>query len=415
MTKRRKLRAAWALSTSRSTTASRTTATSARPIGYDIFRQAGLPYPRCNFAKVIVNGQDYGAHINFEPMKKAFFQRKFGNTQGNLYEIEHGEDLVEGSQHMDPLKGISFEGNGPFGDLADLRAAAAVLNMTKAPNNTFPSASQAIDMDNFLRYFSLEILLKHFDGYALNTNNRYLYNDVVAVKNPTVAAGNVRLKSIPSGIDQTLPLLKKMEDLVNTVAKKPSDLSLTEQVAIVRKQLRIVRAGAYQLLDELPPTLGEGLVLRGRATGAVIEASETGTEVHQAGLSGTPAQKWEITAMPGSVNYAAVKGVENQKVVIKSKAYGTYLHVDKLAQGTKVCAVKEEGSAGNGFVLPPMAYLPWTGSRGKDMTATGYCWLQSAETGQSVALVGMGWFLWMGLRERPSFICIEPGDDWVSG
>jgi len=357
-------------------------------------------------------------------MKKAFLERNFGNTQGNLYEIEHGEDLVEGSQHMGPLKGISFEG-GPFSGLADLRAAA-VLDITKALGNTVPSASQAIDMDNFLRYFSLEILLKHFDGYALNTKNTYLYNDAVAVQNPTVAAGNVRLKFIPSGIDQILqdgqifatgtsgvaarlvldeaaaaaklreairslaetvfspanvngkilPLVKRMEDLVNTAAKKPSDPSVTGQVAIVRKQLRIVRAGAYQLLDELPPTLGEGLVLRSRESQAVIVASETGTEVYQAGLSGTPAQKWEIVGMPGSVSDATVKVVEKKKVVIKSKAYGTYLHVDRLAEGgTKVCAVKEEGSAGNAFVLPPTAYVPWTGSYGGLMTTTGYCWL----------------------------------------
>ncbi len=35
-----------------------------------------------------------------------------------------------------------------------------------------------IDMEQYLKVYAMEFLLKHWDGYADNTNNTYLYNDV---------------------------------------------------------------------------------------------------------------------------------------------------------------------------------------------------------------------------------------------
>lgn len=60
-----------------------------QPLGYEIFRQGGIPYARCNFAKVIVNGQSLGFYVNLEPMKEPYMQRNFNNNdKGNLYETE---------------------------------------------------------------------------------------------------------------------------------------------------------------------------------------------------------------------------------------------------------------------------------------------------------------------------------------
>ena len=47
----------------------------------------------------------------------------------------------------------------------------------------------------------MEFFLKHWDGYAGNTNNTYIYNDVKAVAAPGV--DNIKFKMIPWGIDQT--------------------------------------------------------------------------------------------------------------------------------------------------------------------------------------------------------------------
>ena len=59
-----------------------------------------------------------------------------------------------------------------------------------------------LDMEQYLKVYAMEFLLKHWDGYANNTNNTYLYNDVTAVASPGV--GNIKFKMIPWGIDQIL-------------------------------------------------------------------------------------------------------------------------------------------------------------------------------------------------------------------
>ena len=59
-----------------------------------------------------------------------------------------------------------------------------------------------MDLDQFIKIYAMEFLLKHWDGYSDNTNNTYLYNDVNAVASP--GPGNVKFKMIPWGIDQIL-------------------------------------------------------------------------------------------------------------------------------------------------------------------------------------------------------------------
>jgi len=49
--------------------------------------------------------------------------------------------------------------------------------------------------------YAMEFLMKHWDGYAGDTNNTYIYNDVKALEAPGL--GDVKFKLITSGIDQT--------------------------------------------------------------------------------------------------------------------------------------------------------------------------------------------------------------------
>jgi len=59
-----------------------------------------------------------------------------------------------------------------------------------------------LDLDQFIKIFAMEFFLKHWDGYANNTNNAYVYNDVNAVAAPGI--NNIKFKMIPWGIDQIL-------------------------------------------------------------------------------------------------------------------------------------------------------------------------------------------------------------------
>jgi CotH kinase protein len=163
-------------------------------LGYELFRLANLPHSRCNFAKVYVNGNLIGVYVNVEPIKKRYLQNNFGNDKGNLYEVEAGEDFTQAIMNSNR---IGYEGFSSFTDKKDLKLATTTM-----VNEGAVGLSKVIDTIKFLRYFSMEALLKHWDGFTINLNNTYLYNDVVAVANPTTA--NVNFKFIPWGLDQIL-------------------------------------------------------------------------------------------------------------------------------------------------------------------------------------------------------------------
>jgi len=174
-----------------------------QPLGYTILGMAGLPHSRCNFARVLVNGKPIGqgvanvnspgVYVNAEPIMKRYIERNFnGNLNGNLYELEHTDDLISAR-----IPFIGVESLSKFADKADLKLADDQIAA-----HGLSGANQTMDLDQFIKLYAMEFLLKHWDGYSDNTNNTYLYNDVNAVASP--GPGNVRFKMIPWGIDQIL-------------------------------------------------------------------------------------------------------------------------------------------------------------------------------------------------------------------
>jgi hypothetical protein len=173
-----------------------------QPLGYRLLGMAGLPHSRCNFARVSVNGtligQGFGGvnspgmYVNAEPAMKRYIERNFGNMKGNLYEIEHHDDFVR-----ERLEFISVDALSKFENKADLKFAVDHIAA-----NGLAGANQMLDLDQFIKLYAMEFFLKHWDGYANNTNNTYIYNDVAAVEAPGVT--DVKFKMIPWGIDQTL-------------------------------------------------------------------------------------------------------------------------------------------------------------------------------------------------------------------
>ena len=173
-----------------------------QPLGYRLLGIAGLPHSRCNFARVFVNGvpvgQGFGGvnspglYVNAEPVMKRYIERNFGNMKGNLYELEHHDDF-----RAERLPFIATESLSKFENQADLKFAIEHIAA-----HGISGAEQMVDIDQFVKFYAMDFFLKHWDGYAGNTNNTYVYNDVDAVEAPGVA--DIRFKMIPWGIDQTL-------------------------------------------------------------------------------------------------------------------------------------------------------------------------------------------------------------------
>ena len=55
------------------------------PVATEMFRSAGVPAPRCSFARVALNGSDLGLYILVEGVNRDFLRQHFQKYKGRLY------------------------------------------------------------------------------------------------------------------------------------------------------------------------------------------------------------------------------------------------------------------------------------------------------------------------------------------
>jgi spore coat protein H len=160
-------------------------------IGYELWRRAGVPAQRTSYARLTFNGTYYGVYVVNESVNANFLARNFDGGEGNLYEGVFGIDVLD-------VDTIDIDTNEDINDRSDLQALADII--VNVPDNQFVAAvSEVIDLDAFLRYWAIEALTYHWDGYAefgtfgcCSPNNYYIYHE------PTLD----KIFFLPHGIDQ---------------------------------------------------------------------------------------------------------------------------------------------------------------------------------------------------------------------
>ncbi len=154
-------------------------------LSYDVFAAAGVPAPRCNFARVTVNGTDLGVYVNVEPVKKPLLRRHFGEDDGVLYEGALSDFRPEWRHTFDLKQPKPAPSPPPLDPLLEALAA---------PDEELLGALDAVlDLDAFLSFWAAEVLVGHWDGYAGNANNFYVYR----------ATSDGRWRFLPWGADAT--------------------------------------------------------------------------------------------------------------------------------------------------------------------------------------------------------------------
>lgn len=150
-------------------------------LGYALFEAVGLPSPRCGFARVRVNGEDLGAYVMVEPVNKDFLRARFNNPNGNMYEgvFSDFREGWTGSFEPETNEGVTTK--------TDLLAVTQAL-----AGDDLSALEDHLDLDRFLTYWAMELLLRHRDGYALAANNFHVYADL---------DDGGRFVFIPHGID----------------------------------------------------------------------------------------------------------------------------------------------------------------------------------------------------------------------
>ena len=129
-----------------------------------LFRDAGVPAARVTHARVELNGRDLGFYVLIEAMNKTFLRQHFRNADGNLYE-GYARDV---DQKLE-------QDSGKPGDQSDLQALVAAARLPAS--ECLPRLRQVLDVDRFLSFLAISMLIAQHDSYPLNRNNYRLYQD----------------------------------------------------------------------------------------------------------------------------------------------------------------------------------------------------------------------------------------------
>jgi hypothetical protein len=151
-------------------------------LGHELFRQAGLPSPRVDHARVWLNDRDLGLYVLKEGFTDEFLRREFPQTPGSLWEPEPGAD-VSGHFRLDAHTAHADDNPG-------LRALAEATAETDLEHR-WQRLDEVLDGNRFCTFLAVEVLLAHRDGYALARNNYRVFR----------ATQSGRIQFLPHGLD----------------------------------------------------------------------------------------------------------------------------------------------------------------------------------------------------------------------
>ena len=133
---------------------------------YQFMNDAGVNSPRSNLARIVLNGEDLGIYTHVESVRKPFIKRLFGTVKGDLWEGFAG-DFTESEYGRIVHKWGKDEAGESLKRLYDLLQSPDPIPLA--------SFEELLDLDAFITLWASEVLIGHWDGYAGNRNNFYIF------------------------------------------------------------------------------------------------------------------------------------------------------------------------------------------------------------------------------------------------
>ncbi len=138
-------------------------------LAYGMFRDAGVPAPRTGFARLSVNGSDYGLYSVIEVADDEFLERWFEDGDGNLYEnLANYCDFDDGSGCFDCEED----------DEGHHEALEALILATTAPEGEWETAMEPmLNWEHFHGYLAMEMGIANWDSYSYDQSNYRVYHE----------------------------------------------------------------------------------------------------------------------------------------------------------------------------------------------------------------------------------------------
>jgi hypothetical protein len=158
---------------------------------YDVWNRFGLPPRRAAFSRVYINGIYYGLYTLLEELDDEWLDEISGNSEGNLYKCTYPADLKYINRSEASYKTLmsSSATGGRVYDLKNNEALdnyADLVQLITAGGNSADAVfnceiEKNLDVEMFLKAYAVEIMCGHWDDFAFNKNNFYLYNDPLSL------------------------------------------------------------------------------------------------------------------------------------------------------------------------------------------------------------------------------------------
>ena len=150
-------------------------------LAYDMMRFMEVPSPLCSYVWVTVNGEDWGLFLAVEEPEEAFCRRNFGTDFGQLYKPDYRSLNAENAdmalkyvdENPDSYDNISRKAKFKASDEDKQRVIDALRVLS-----TGEDLETAIDVDEVLRYFTVQVFVVNMDSYLGRTGHNYfLYEE----------------------------------------------------------------------------------------------------------------------------------------------------------------------------------------------------------------------------------------------
>ena len=150
---------------------------------WDALRHAGLRGSRTSHVNLYINQEFRGVYTHVEHIDEEFVDVHFDHGDGNLWKCLYPANLQFLGSDPDAYK-LEFFGRRVYelktNEVQDdyTRLAQFIGTLNNAPiSNLNCSLGEYFDIEGYIPYLAMDILLGNWDGYPFNMNNFYLYED----------------------------------------------------------------------------------------------------------------------------------------------------------------------------------------------------------------------------------------------
>jgi CotH kinase protein/Secretion system C-terminal sorting domain len=155
---------------------------------YDVWKRFGLPERRISYVSLYLNNSFYGLYTNVEELDDEWLKRVMKSDTGNFYKCTYPANLAYINDNPATYKALnnSTASGGRVYDLKTNEALDDYTNLVKLIKTlnqsglTDAQAYSVLNVNDFLKALAVEVNCGHWDDYAYNKNNFFLYDNPIS-------------------------------------------------------------------------------------------------------------------------------------------------------------------------------------------------------------------------------------------